>query len=63
MSLIAVAEHRLPARREIDLVALDVEVPEPVVGGGLAEAGALLELGEALLDAHALEAGGEAACR
>ena len=58
--VIAVAEHRLPARREVDLVAFDVEVPQAVVCGGLRERVALLELGESRLDADALETGGEA---
>ena len=60
-SVVVVAEHRLPARREVDLVALDVEVPQAVVGRGLrpgsVRSSSLLE---ARLDAHALEAGREA---
>ena len=58
--LVAVPEHRLPARREIHLVALDVEVPHAVVGRGLKQIGALLELGEARLDTNTLESRGEA---
>src|SRR6202043_1842522 len=58
--LVAVTEHRLPARREIHLVALDVEVPHAVVGRSLKQIGALLELGEARLDTDALKSGGEA---
>ena len=54
--VVAVAQHLLPARREIDLVALDVEVPQAVVGRGLRELEALFELVQARLDAHALEA-------
>ena len=58
--LIRVAEHGLPARREVDLVAFHVEVPQAVIGGGLGKIGALLELGEARFDADALEARGQA---
>ena len=54
-----VAQHLLPARREMDLVALDVEVPQAVVGRALRQLQALLELVQALLDAQLLEAGGQ----
>ncbi len=57
--LVRVAEHRLPARREIDLVALDIEIPEPIVRRSLGEQRALLELGQPRLDADALQPRGE----
>src|ERR1700694_4016983 len=58
--VVAVTEHRLPARREIHLVAFDVEVPHAVVGRGLKQISALLELGEARLDTDTLKSRGEA---
>ena len=48
-----VTQHLLPARREMDFVAFDVEVPEAVVGGALRELEALFELVQAVLDAQA----------
>ena len=46
--VLAVAEHGLPARRVEDAVAVDVPVPEAVVGAAHRERVALLGLGEAL---------------
>jgi hypothetical protein len=57
--VLVVAEHLAPARREIDRVVLDVEVPEPVVRGWQRQVVALLEPAEVAVDAKSLEAGGE----
>ncbi len=54
------AEHLAPARREIDGVVLDVEVPQSVVRRRQRECGAFLDLAEVARDAQALEAAGEA---
>ena len=51
-----VAQHLLPARREMDLVAFDVEVPEAVVGRALRELETFFELVQAPFDAQPLEA-------
>ncbi len=54
-----VAQHLLPARREMDFVALDVEVPETVVGGALRQLQALFQLAQAAFDAQPLQARGQ----
>ena len=45
---LVVAEHRLPARREVDLVGAEVPVPQPVVGAAHRERVALLALAQRL---------------
>src|SRR5688572_991137 len=54
-----ITEHLLPARREMDLVALDVEIPEAVVGRALREFDALFERVQPLFDAQTFEARGK----
>ena len=58
-----IAQHLLPARREMDFVALDVEVPEAVVGRALGELEAFFELVQALFDAQASRGRRPANCR
>jgi gamma-glutamyltranspeptidase/glutathione hydrolase len=47
----------VPARREMDLVALDVEIPQAVVGRALRELEPFFQLVQAPFDAQAFEAG------
>ena len=54
-----VAVHLFPARREMDFIALDVEVPQAVVGGALRKLEAFFQLVQSALDSQALEAGAE----
>ena len=59
--VLVVAEHLAPARREVDRVVLDVEVPEAVVGATAATASLRSSSSrQVALRAQALEAGGEA---
>src|ERR1019366_1451898 len=52
-----VAEHRAPARREVDVIALNVEVPQAVVGGQFGQGIALLDAAQCQRQAHALQSG------
>ena len=56
--IVAVAEHGLPARREIRGLAIEVEVPQAVVRAVQRERVALLDLLQVPLIAHALDTGG-----
>ena len=58
--VLVIAQHLPPARRVVDGVVLDVEIPHAVIGGRQRQRIALLELGQVTLHAQALEAGGEA---
>src|SRR5580692_1178136 len=55
---LVVAEHRFPARREVDAIVERVEVPEAVVGAVEREIVALLEIAQMRLNLDALESGG-----
>ncbi len=52
--VLLVAEHLLPAGREVHLVGLEVPVPEPVVGTPHSQSVALLALTEGLFGALAV---------
>src|ERR1019366_1898300 len=52
-----VAEHRAPARREVDVIALNVEVPQAVVGSQFGQGIALLDAAQCQRQAHALQSG------
>ena len=58
--VVAVAEHRFPARREVRGLAIEVEVPQAVVRAVQRERVALFDLLQVPLVAHALDAGGVA---
>ena len=53
---LVVAEHGLPARREVDAVVERIEIPQAVVGAVERQLVALLEVAQMRLDLDALEA-------